>query len=400
VSHYSVIECFFKQLGLKGSPQSSEPFKPVFLTGVGILFPTPLMILKAMDFTKYKDDFTTEATKKGLSNRNIQHCLAYAGVLFSHNVPVIYNPSHLSELVGYKKEYLKKAALHTSYYYRDFEITKKNGKKRPISEPLPSLKEIQIWILKNILENVPVSPFAKAYKPKTSLIENLKFHKNQPKVFTLDLENFFLSIKIETVEKVFLELDYSKMVSNLLAKLCTRDNALPQGAPTSPYLSNLIFNEADAIISDFCKKEKIRYTRYADDLSFSGNFDENGLLDKVTDTIENLNLHINKSKTKLMTPNTRQTVTGIVVNDKPQVVFHKRNELRQAMYYIKKFGFDEHRVYKEINQANYLEHLLGKINFVLQINQKDTEFIDYKAFLIDLKKKQDSKVKKSVPLLV
>ena len=351
-----------------------------------------------MDTAKYKTDFTAEAYKKGLSKRSIQHCLDYAEILISHNVPIIYNPTHLSALVGYKKEYLKKAALHTSYFYRNFEITKKNGKKRPISEPLPSLKKIQIWILENILEKVPVSPFAKAYKPKTSLIENLKFHKNQPKVFTLDLENFFPSIRIELVEKVFLELGYSKMVSNLLAKLCTKDSVLPQGAPTSPYLSNLIFKEADTIISEFCKQRKIKYTRYADDLSFSGDFDENELLDKVTETIKNLSLHINERKTKLMTPDMRQTVTGIVVNEKPQVTFRKRNELRQAMYYIMKFGFEEHRVYKEINQANYLEHLLGKINFVLQINPNDFEFLRYKALLIDLKNKQNSKIKKQQPI--
>ena len=394
------MECFFKQLCLKGSPQSSEPFKPVFLTGVGILFPAPLMILRAMDFTKYKYEFAKEAFKKGLTKNNVQHCLEYAEVLSSNNVPIIYNPSHVSALLGYKKEYLKKAALHTSYFYRDFEITKKNGKKRTISEPLPSLKEIQIWILKNILEKLPVSPFAKAYKPKTRLIENLKFHKNQPKVFTLDLENFFPSIKMELVEKVFLELGYSKIVANLLAKLCCRDNGLPQGAPTSPYLSNLIFKEADTLIADYCKQRKIRYTRYADDLSFSGDFDQNELLDTVTKIVEKLNLHINKSKTKLMTPNTRQTVTGIVVNDKPQVAFNKRNELRQAMYYIKKFGFDEHVVYKEIKQANYLEHLMGRINFVLQINPKDTEFKEYKAFLFDLKQKENTKIKKKLPLLV
>ncbi|WP_269242118.1 retron St85 family RNA-directed DNA polymerase [Flavobacterium limnophilum] len=352
-----------------------------------------------MDFTKYKDDFTAEATKKGLSKNNIKHCLDYAEVLSSNNVPIIYNPEHLAELVGYKKEYLKKAALHTSYFYRDFEITKKNRTKRPISEPLPSLKEIQIWILENILEKVSVSPFAKAYKAKTRLMENLKFHKKQPKVFTLDLENFFPSIKMELVEKVFLELGYSKMVSNLLAKLCTRDNGLPQGAPTSPYLSNLVFKEADGIIADFCKKRKIRYTRYADDLSFSGDFDEDELLEKVVETIKNLNLRLNKSKTKLMTPDKQQTVTGIVVNDKPQVTFKKRNALRQAMYYIKKFGLDEHRVFKEIKQKNYLEHLLGKINFVLQINPKDTEFIEYKTWLIDLKKKEDLKIKKAMPQL-
>jgi len=344
-----------------------------------------------MDFAHYKDQFTKEALKIGYTEKNVQHCLDYAEVLFSKNIPIIFNMGHLSSLVGYKKEYLKKATLCTKHFYRDFEIVKKNGTKRQISEPLPSLKEIQIWILRSILYKVPVSPFAKAYKPKTSLLENLRFHKNQAKVYTLDLENFFPSIKIEAVEKLFLEWGYSKLISKIIAKLCTREGSLPQGAPTSPALSNLIFKDADTTIADYCKLKKIRYTRYADDLSFSGDFDEKELLTKVTETLENLNLQINKNKTKLMTPNTRQTVTGIVVNEKPQVVFHKRNQLRQHMYYIKKFGIEEHREYKEINQTNYLEHLLGQINFVLQINPKDLEFVAYKSFLIELKMKQEVK---------
>jgi RNA-directed DNA polymerase len=353
-----------------------------------------------MDFSHYEDTFTKEASKIGYSPQDIEHCLDYAEILFSNDVPVIYNSAHLSRLVGYKKEYLKKAALYTKYFYRDFEVLKKNGKKRQISEPLPSLKEVQHWILKNILYKRAVSPFAKAYKPNVSLIENLKFHKNQPKVFTLDLENFFPSISIESVEKVFFSLGYTKAISDLLSKLCTRDGSLPQGAPTSPYLSNLIFEDADVAISEYCIKQKIRYTRYADDLSFSGDFNENELLDKVTEAITKLNLKINTSKTKLMTANQRQTVTGIVVNEKAQVAFHKRNELRQVMYYIKKFGIDEHREYKEIDQTNFLDHLLGKVSFVLQINPKDVEFIGYKSHLINLKKKKDERVYKTEALLM
>jgi RNA-directed DNA polymerase len=352
-----------------------------------------------MDFAKYCDNFSQEALKLGYSEENVIRCLDYATVLFSHDVPVVYNLSHLAQLVGYKKEYLKKASIYTVNFYRNFEIIKKNGTKRLISEPLPSLKEIQLWILKNILYKIPVSPVAKAYKPKAKIIENLKFHRNQPKVLTLDLENFFPSIKLKAVQNVFLNLGYSKYVANILSKLCTKDDSLPQGAPTSPYLSNLIFKSTDALIFDFCKQKKIRYTRYADDLSFSGDFDEKELMVKVTDIIESLNLKINNDKTKFMKPNTRQTVTGIVVNQKPQVVFHKRNSLRQALYYIKKFGLKEHQEYKEIVQKNYLEHLLGKINFVLQINPNDTEFRNYKDFLIDLRKKNELGIKKSTATL-
>lgn len=344
-----------------------------------------------MDFAHYKEAFIKEAHKTGYSLTNIQRCLDYAEALYLHQVPVIYNPTHLSGLVGYKKEYLKKASLFPNYFYRDFEVAKKNGGKRLISEPLPSLKEIQIWILRNILYKVPSSAFAKAYRPAVTLLENLRFHKKQPKVFTLDLENFFPSIRVEAIENEFLKLGYSKIISKLLSRLCTRDGSLPQGAPTSPYLSNLIFKEADAAIASYCKERKIRYTRYADDMSFSGNFDENKLLKKITEIVQNMGLEINTKKIKLMTPNMRQTVTGVVVNQKPQVIFHKRNELRQDLYYINKFGIEEHKVFKKINQRNYLEHLLGKINFVLQINPKDAEFIKYKALLFELKHKQNLK---------
>jgi RNA-directed DNA polymerase len=348
-------------------------------------------------FAQYSDEFSKEAKKLGYSEQNIKSCLDYAAILWSHNVPIIYNTSHLSQLVGYKKEYLKKVAFFTNHFYRNFEILKNNGTKRRISEPLPSLKEIQLWILKNMLYKIPVSPVAKAYKPNVKIIENLKFHKNQPKVLTLDLENFFPSIKFKAIQNVFLDLGYSKLMARLLSKLCTKDGVLPQGAPTSPYLSNLIFKNADEEIFDFCKERKIRYTRYADDLSFSGDFDEKELIKKVKEIITDLGFQINKSKTKLMTPNTRQIVTGIVVNEKPQVVFHKRNALRQALYYIKKYGFKEHQDYKDIIQKNYLEHLMGKINFVLQINPKDTEFQHYKEFLIDLKKKNEIETNWSIP---
>jgi len=339
-----------------------------------------------MNFEQYKIIFEKQASNSGYSEVNIQRCISYAEKLFLSNAPVIYNTSHLSALVGYKKNYLKKAVIYTPYFYRNFEILKKNGKKRKISEPLPSLKEIQIWILENILSKVEISPFAKAYRKKISIKDNLKFHKNQPKVFTLDLENFFPSINTESVESIFHNIGYSKILSNLMAKLCTKDNELPQGAPTSPYLSNIYFKSADELISKYCLGRKIMYTRYADDLSFSGEFDENELLKVITDVVNSLNLHINESKTKLMTPNMRQTVIGIVVNKKMQVVFHKRNNLRKDIYYIKKFGIDQHIKHRNIKQSNYLEHLIGKVNFVLQINPDDKEFQGYKILLFDLKK--------------
>ncbi|SIS46882.1 RNA-directed DNA polymerase [Zobellia uliginosa] len=338
-----------------------------------------------MTFEQYKIAFEKAASNSGYSELNIKRCLDYAKPLIENNVPIIYNTSHFSSLVGYKKAYIKKAVYYTKSFYTDYAIKKKNGKTRTISEPLPSLKEIQTWILQNIFQQLKVSPYAKAYKRKVSIVENLKFHYNQPKVFTLDLKDFFPSIKIHSVEQIFKSLGYSDLISNLLAKLCTKENCLPQGAPTSPYISNLYFLPADNHISEFCKQHSIRYTRYADDLTFSGNFDENAVLNFVSEQIVKLELVIHPDKIKLMTPNQRQSVTGIVVNQKPQVVFHKRNKVRQELYYIKKFGLANHMERKGIKKRNYLEHLLGKVNFIIQINPTDTEFIEYKEYLIKLK---------------
>ena len=343
-----------------------------------------------MKFEQYKEAFEKSASNSGYSGENIKLCLEYAEVLFRNNVPVIYNTSHLAALVGYKKDYLKRTANYAPSFYRDFQIKKKNGKFRRISEPLPSLKEIQIWILENILSNVTLSPFAKAYRKKIGIIENLKFHQNQPMVYTLDLKDFFPSITTQSVENIFYSLGYSKLISNLLAKLCTRDNLLPQGAPTSPYLSNIFFKETDNIIADYCQSKKIKYTRYADDLSFSGDFDEKALYEIVKKNVEAIGLKINEEKTKLMKTGTRQTVTGIVVNEKPQVVFHKRNKLRQDIFYIKSFGLIDHIKRRKIKQANYLEHIIGQVNFILQINPGDKEFQGYMTYLTELKKKADN----------
>jgi RNA-directed DNA polymerase len=338
-----------------------------------------------MEFEQYKVAFEKAASNSGYSEQNIKRCLDYAKSLFDNDVPVIYNTSHFSYLVGYKKTYIKKAVYYTKSFYTDYEIKKKNGKTRTISEPLPSLKEIQTWILQNILQQIKVSPYAKAYKRKVGIVENLKFHPKQPKVFTLDLKDFFPSIKTNSVEQIFKSLGYSDLISNLLAKLCTKDNSLPQGAPTSPYISNIFFLSADNQISEFCKVHTIRYTRYADDLTFSGDFDENVVLSFVSEVVNQFDLVIHPEKVKLMTPNQRQTVTGIVVNQKPQVVFHKRNKIRQEIYYIKKFGLINHMERKGIKNRSYLEHILGKVNFIIQVNPTDAEFKEYKDFLIKLK---------------
>lgn len=334
-----------------------------------------------MTFNEYKVAFTTKAEASGFSYEIINKCLAYAQVLFSRNLPLIYDITHLAKLVGYKKDYIERAIVFTNFFYRYFNIGKKNGELRRISEPLPSLKDIQTWILGNILYHVECSKYAKAYIPQSTIKQNLVFHKNQIAVLKLDIENFFSSITEPRVESLFNNLGYSKSISNLLAKLCTLNQKLPQGAPTSPYISNLILKDFDNTIGKYCLDHKIRYTRYSDDLTFSGAFESAEITKIVTQELGNLSMKVNDKKTKLMKVGMRQIVTGIVVNEKLQVERSKRKKVRQEMYYLKKFGLSDHLAKINCQKNNYLSHLLGKVQFILHINPTDLEFQQYKMEL-------------------
>ncbi len=233
---------------------------------------------------------------------------------------------------------------------------------------------------------IPISPYAKAYVKGKKLKENARFHKKRKVVITYDVQNFFHSIKKEVVEKLFLELGYSELLANLLSKLLTLRGGLPQGAPTSPYLSNIIMSGFDKAIGEYCKKNNLFYTRYADDLSFSSNIDieEDHLYDFVNTEMSKLKLTLNKQKTHVMKSSQRQIVTGIIVNEKIQVPREFKKEIRKDVYFIKKFGFESHlEKIKCKNAKKYIKGLLGKINFGLQVNPNDKELLIYKKICIE-----------------
>lgn len=336
-----------------------------------------------MDFKEYEKLFSEAAIKKGKDSEYIKSCLSYAKELYAKNVPVIYDIKHLSLLVGVKDDYIKRAITYTKKYYWNFEIAKLDGGKRPISEPLPTLKNIQLWILNNILEKQPVHPFAKAYVPSKKLKENAKYHTRQKIVIALDIHNFFPSIKLEQIEQIFFKIGYSKKISFLLAKLCCLNNSLPQGAPTSPYISNLYMYYFDEKVMNYCREKGIIYTRYADDLTFSSkeNIDIHFLIEFVKGELMQNNLSLNTDKTKIMHEYDSQIVTGVLVNKRMRLPKIKRYELRQEMYYVITRGVENHLKYKDCTKQNYLRHLAGKVMYALYLEPSNSEFLDYKFYL-------------------
>lgn len=344
-----------------------------------------------MDYEKYKILFTKKAKDNGYSQENLDKCLEYAFTLLTRKLPVIYNTSHLAALVGYKRSYIKKSIYYPRAYYRSFQIKKANGKKRSISEPLPSLKEIQLWILENILYKRSNSRYAKAYIPNRTIVDYVKYHVDQPILLCVDICDFFPSIKLPSIIDIFKNFGYCSRVAEVLAKLCCLDNCLPQGASTSPQLSNIYMHFFDKKLALYCKNKNIKFTRYADDMAFSGNFDINELLIEVAAELDVIGLKLNNSKTRVMTPNMRQEIAGIIVNKKIQSPKEKRKEVRQILYYIKKYGLEDHLIKINCSRSNYLKHLLGVVNYYLFLNPLDNELNEYKSYLVDLYKQNNGK---------
>ncbi|MBX3630228.1 MAG: retron St85 family RNA-directed DNA polymerase [Nitrosomonas sp.] len=336
-----------------------------------------------MNWIDYQKEFTAKSISAGYKKDYIERCLTYAHRLYERNLPIIYSLDHFASLVGYEKSYLNYIAYRQNPFYRNFEIPKKSSGKREISEPLPNLKKIQRWVLDNILYRVSPSQYAKAFVPGRSIKANARFHRNQKMVLTLDINNFFPRLSSKLVKQFFTKCGYSKKVTYYLTRLCVLNGGLPQGAPTSPALANLMLKDFDLNIAKYCKSKTIRYTRYADDLTFSGVFAENELIKQVKKELKKIDLELKNSKTRLMLKHQRQEVTGIVVNNKLQAPREFRRNLRQAIFYIEKYGLENHLAKLNEFRANYVSHLLGQANFVLFINPRDQDALKALEILKD-----------------
>lgn len=342
-----------------------------------------------MTWEEYEKKYLELAKIKEKTDSYCIEQLKYAKKLFDKNLPVIYSQEHLSKLVGYSLEYLYAASNSVKKFYRTFYITKKSGGVRRIDEPLPSLKEIQKWILVEILEPLAESPYSKAYKKGKSVKDNARIHRNQEMILLMDLKDFFGTIHYGRVYNLFMSLGYRDSVAVMLANLCCYDNCLPQGASTSPKLANLITASMDYRIWNCVKKDGIRYTRYADDMTFSGSFNEKVIIKKIERIVSQFGFTINERKTRVRRAHQRQEVTGVVVNEKLQLNKQIRRYLRKNAYFIKKYGLDNHMQHINETKSNYLYHMIGLASYALFINPKDEHVKEYlNVFKKELEKKR------------
>ena len=273
--------------------------------------------------------------------------------------------------------------------YVEFSIPKKSGGERHISAPIAPLKAIQS-ALSILLQSIfTPSPYATGFIVGRSVKDNARHHLGQTCIFNADLENFFPSITKQMVRRaLYRELGdilVSREVINIICSLCTVPGSdgvevLPQGAPTSPVLSNIVLKSLDDEMSELALRIGCRYSRYADDITFSHDKPLRKMTQfvqsKIFAIIASHGLRVNEKKTRTLVPGTRQEVTGVVVNSKLNVSRKYIKHLRTLLHLWEKYGYEQARLIYERdfcrNTSKDLENVIrGKINYLEMIKGND-----------------------------
>lgn len=294
--------------------------------------------------------------------------------------------SSLEQDLGIRAQTLYALSNHRDRHYRSVTLPKRDGGCRKLSVPDSVLKLTQRRIADVLLRLMPVSPYAAAYRFGSSTLRNAKPHVGKPVVLKLDIYRFFDSIGYSMVkERVFPAGIYAEPLRILLTMLCYHKDALPQGAPSSPAITNILMYSFDESVGQWCRQRGIAYTRYCDDMTFSGDFDPAPVIQFIRQELRKLGFLLNEQKTRVQRRGRQQTVTGIVVNETLNIPAEYRRRLRQELYYCQKFGVRSHleKTGLEISEEVYLTRLLGKVNYVLQGTSDDGTFREARKWLLN-----------------
>lgn len=305
---------------------------------------------------------------------------------------------------------LYKAPAQTRY--RTFEIPKRTGGMRLISSPNGLTRDLQEKLAPILAGAYDAHPSAHGFLKAKSVVSNAQEHLGQRLVLNIDLEDFFPTINFGRVRGLFMARPFfmGAGAAAVMAQIVTHRNGLPQGAPTSPALSNFIAATLDRKLTRLAKQNRLRYTRYADDITFSTNQPTfppsvvmtDGASGKIVPAealeraIAASGFAINRKKVRLQTRHQRQTVTGLVVNNQANVHRARIRKIRAMVHAWEKFGLDsaawEHfRKYRggekaPENPARAFRNIVyGQLSFVKMVRGKaDPIFLKLCSKLIDL----------------
>lgn len=341
------------------------------------------------------NEFLVKATLQRHSEEYLIETQAYIALLESSGLPAIFTLEHLCLEAQVNIAHFRSIERSSrNRFYSRFKLRKKRGGFRVIHVPSNELKYLQRWILNNILQNVPSHGSCRGFDKGTSIKENAKPHLNQEAILKVDLLRFYDSINEHRIFAIFKKMGYHLNLAVSLARLCTitpdnkffiafkkneielrdqirgnKQGLLPQGAPTSPKLANLVARRLDERLNALAERHQVVYTRYADDLTFSGSM---VILEKLKKVIYKIirteGFFVNVGKTKFLKRGSKFQVTGLSVdNAKVKVPSKVKKEIEHHLFHCLKSGAHLHMIKARITNRNFKDWLLGMICYVNDI---------------------------------
>ncbi len=284
----------------------------------------------------------------------------------------LYSIRELERLLGAPRSEISDVASLAGQYYRPFSQAKKpkpfqkapvSSKLRPIDNPIGKLKVFQRRINRRILRNVDYPAYLCAGISGRSLLDNARIHISNPVLVTLDIRNFFPSVSNIQVYNVWRKvLDCSPRIAKALTKLTTFERHLPQGAPTSTLLANLVLFSVDGVIREECLSCGVRYSTWVDDLAFSGKH-ARGVIGVAIKVLSRAGFSVSHKKMQVMGAGDRKVLNGLLLGEKPGVLPQRLSNLRSGIHKLRT-GKIPHGL-----QESYVRSLRGGINFVGLISQ-------------------------------
>ncbi|AGR00222.1 reverse transcriptase family protein [Vibrio parahaemolyticus] len=346
---------------------------------------------------------------KGRNPQKLNALMSKARKMQAQGLPYIHSLHHLALLTNTTVDYLNTIVCRAYDDYTSYRIQKRSGGSRFINAPSDELKLLQRWINNNILYNVPSHWCCFSYHKNASIIDCAQRHCQSKWLIKLDIENFFDTINEVQVYETFHSLGYKPMIAFFLARICTYEpnwistdkkywvsyntnsdelpyskknikyfGRVPQGAPTSPIISNMVMFSLDDEISNLIQNKGGIYTRYSDDIfvSFSQpNFNRNDVskvIGKIFQKSKRYGYKINKTKIKVLPPGSKKIILGLNVNQrKPELTKEYKNRIESHLYGMSKFGISNHAQHRKFDSIfSMIEHIKGLINYARQISPK------------------------------
>jgi retron-type reverse transcriptase len=223
--------------------------------------------------------------------------------------------------------------------YREFNVPRRSGARRPISAPDPDLKRIQKLLYTRLLKRLPVHEAVHGFVHGRSIVTNALPHRRRAVVINMDIEDFFPSTSEKRLRRYFRKIGWSRAATDLLARLTTCRGGLPQGAPTSPCLSNVVNMKMDARLAGLARSHGGTFTRYADDITISLAEDSRDAVRAVVgmtrSIVRDFGYHLHEDrKLHIARRHQQQRVTGLVVNEKVQLPRELRRRLRAVEHHL------------------------------------------------------------------